>query len=131
MPKLDHVNIQTRDAGAMIAFLEAVVGVRRGYRPPFPNPGHWLYLDGQPVIHLDIVEREADFPAGPFNHVAFSVYDFAAALERIAASGHRFEYRDIPHTDLGQVFVYGPEGVKIELQYRRPAAAADLELNGP
>ncbi|MFB2604851.1 glyoxalase, partial [Rhizobium phaseoli] len=35
--------------------------------------------------------------------------------------GYRYEYYDIPDTDLGQVFVYGPEGVRIELQYKRPA----------
>jgi catechol 2,3-dioxygenase-like lactoylglutathione lyase family enzyme len=40
MPRLDHVTIETRDAPGMIGFLEAVLGVREGYRPPFPSPGH-------------------------------------------------------------------------------------------
>ena len=55
MPRLDHVTIETRDAPGMIGFLEAVLGVREGYRPPFPSPGHWLYLDDRPVIHLAAV----------------------------------------------------------------------------
>jgi catechol 2,3-dioxygenase-like lactoylglutathione lyase family enzyme len=121
MPRLDHVNIHTRDASAMIVFFETVLGVKEGHRPPFPNPGHWLYLDGLPVIHLDAIQREGDFPAGMVNHVAFSLYEFEPALERIKATGYRHELHTIPGTDLGQIFVYGPEGVKIELQYKRAA----------
>jgi hypothetical protein len=34
MPRLDHVTIQTRDAHEMIGFLETVLGVSKGYRPP-------------------------------------------------------------------------------------------------
>ncbi|MBX5196598.1 glyoxalase [Rhizobium sp. NZLR10] len=120
MQRLDHVTIDTRDASRMIGFLNAVLGVEEGYRPPFDSPGHWLYLDERPVIHLSLTSRSTDFPPGIFNHVAFSLYEFGAALERIKASGYRYEYYDIPDTDLGQIFVHGPEGVKIELQYKRP-----------
>jgi catechol 2,3-dioxygenase-like lactoylglutathione lyase family enzyme len=117
MRRLDHVNIHTRDAGTMISFLTAILEVREGHRPPFPNPGHWLYMGDQAVIHLDVVERGGDFPPGLYNHVAFALYDFDAALERVELSGYRHEYKDIPGTELGQIFVYGPEGIKIELQY--------------
>ncbi|MCQ1849822.1 VOC family protein [Neorhizobium galegae] len=119
MPRLDHVNIHTRDADAMVAFLGKVLGAEEGYRPPFSDPGRWLYLDGHPFIHLSIVTRGEDFPPGMFNHVAFGFYDHDAAVERITATGYRFEHDAIPDTDIGQIFVYGPEGLKIELQYRR------------
>ncbi|MGM4908269.1 VOC family protein [Rhizobium sp. 768_B6_N1_8] len=120
MPRLDHVTIDTRNAPVMISFLESILGVKEGYRPPFPTSGHWLYLDDKPVIHLSLTSRTADFPPGILNHVAFSLFEFEPALARIKASGYRYEYLDIPDTELGQVFVYGPEGVKIELQYKRP-----------
>ena len=120
MLRLDHVTIDTRNAPVMMGFLESILGVKEGYRPPFSTPGHWLYLDDRPVIHLSLTEREGDFPPGIFNHVAFSLFEFEPALARIKASGYRYEYYDIPETDLGQVFVYGPEGVKLELQYKRP-----------
>ena len=125
MPRLDHVNILTRDAEAMIGFLEAVLQVKEGYRPPFSNPGHWLYFDDQPAIHLDRVTADGDFPAGLYNHVAFSFYDFEPAMERIKASGYRYECRQIPDTTIGQIFVYGPEGLKIELQYPLAAKPGD------
>jgi catechol 2,3-dioxygenase-like lactoylglutathione lyase family enzyme len=117
MRRLDHVNIHTRDAAAMISFLTTILEVHEGHRPPFPNPGHWLYMGDQAVIHLDVIERDSDFPQGIYNHVAFALYDFEPALERVRTSGYRHEYKNIPGTELGQIFVYGPEGVKIELQY--------------
>ncbi|MDE1156169.1 MAG: hypothetical protein PW735_10625 [Acidobacteriaceae bacterium] len=61
MPRLDHVNIHTRDAPAMLGFLKTMLGAEEGFRPPFDVPGHWLYLDGHPAIHLNIVEREKTF----------------------------------------------------------------------
>jgi catechol 2,3-dioxygenase-like lactoylglutathione lyase family enzyme len=118
MPRLDHVNIHTRDVAAMIDFLEKVLGAKEGLRPPFPFPGHWLYLDGHPAIHLNAVDRDEDFPVGMINHVAFGFYDRDTIIEKIAGSGYPFEHDAIPGTDIGQIFVFGPEGVKVELQYR-------------
>jgi catechol 2,3-dioxygenase-like lactoylglutathione lyase family enzyme len=118
MPSLDHVNIHARDLAGMVAFLEAVLGAAEGSRPPFKHPGHWLYLDGRPVIHVDPTERNDDFPTGIYNHVAFGIYDHEPLLARVEASGYRYELAGIPG-GVGQIFVYGPEGVKIELQYRR------------
>lgn len=118
MPRIDHVNIHARDRAAMIAFLEAVLGAKEGFRPPFKHPGHWLYLDGLPAIHLDPSTRDDDFPTGIFNHVAFGVYDLETIQPRIEASGYRFEMAGIPG-GVGQIFVYGPEGIKLELQYHR------------
>jgi catechol 2,3-dioxygenase-like lactoylglutathione lyase family enzyme len=118
MPRLDHVNIETRDAGPMIAFLETVLGASEGPRPPFRRPGHWLYLDGQPVIHLNVVQRDGNCPAGIINHAAFGPYDFHQAVEKIRATGYAYELKNIPETDIGQIFVDGPEGLRIELQYR-------------
>jgi catechol 2,3-dioxygenase-like lactoylglutathione lyase family enzyme len=118
MPCLDHVNIHTRDAAAMIGFLKTVLGAEEGFRPPFAIPGHWLYLDG-PAIHLNTVEREENFPAGMLNHVAFAFYDKDNALERVKATGLRFDEDSIPGAGIGQIFVYGPEGIRIELQYRQ------------
>jgi catechol 2,3-dioxygenase-like lactoylglutathione lyase family enzyme len=122
--RLDHVNIHTRDPARMIAFLAAVLDAKEGFRPPFPNPGHWLYLDGQPVIHLDVVDRDADFSKGLCDHIAFGVYEAATAEQRARASGFPLHFAGIPGADIGQIFVTGPEGLKIEIQFRRGAAEA-------
>ena len=121
MPTIDHVNIHTRDPDTMRTFLTSVLGVEEGYRPPFSNPGHWLYLEGRAVIHLNNIERDTDFPAGILNHVAFGVYEPQETRAKLEASGYPFHFEVMPATGIGQFFVTGPEGVRIELQCR-PAA---------
>ncbi len=119
MPRLDHVNIEVVDGPRMVRFLEAVLGAEEGFRPPFGFPGHWVYLDGHPLIHLNIVKRAEDFPVGMINHVAFGVYDFEEMQARIEATGYRYRLAGIPATGIGQFFVEGPEGLLLEVQYRR------------
>ncbi|MBK8083777.1 MAG: glyoxalase [Devosia sp.] len=119
MPRLDHINIDVVDAPRMVAFLEAVLEARDGPRPPFEFPGHWVYVDGAPCIHLNIVERTEDFPRGLINHVAFGVYDFEAARARIEATGYPYRITGIPGSDIGQFFIEGPEGLRVEVQFRR------------
>lgn len=119
MPRLDHVNIDVVDGPRMVAFLEAVLAAEDGARPPFAFPGHWVYLDGAPCIHLNIVRRGEDYPRGMVNHVAFGVYDFATAKARIEAAGYPYRITGIPGSDIGQFFVEGPEGLLVEVQFRR------------
>jgi catechol 2,3-dioxygenase-like lactoylglutathione lyase family enzyme len=119
MPRLDHVNIHTRDAAVMIDFLKTLLGAEEGYRPPFGMPGHWLYLEGHPAIHLNVVERQDDFPQGMLNHAAFAFFDRDDAINRATATGYRLEHDEIPGAGIGQIFVYGPEGIRVELQYRQ------------
>ncbi|HHY51170.1 MAG TPA: glyoxalase [Alphaproteobacteria bacterium] len=117
MPRLDHINIHARDVAAMAAFLEAIVGAKPGFRPPFEHPGHWLYLDGLPAIHLDHA-RGDEHPGGVVDHLAFGVYDYEPLIARVKASGYPYQLAGIPG-GVGQVFVTGPEGIRIELQYHR------------
>ncbi len=119
MGRLDHVNIQVVDGPRMVRFLETVLDAKEGPRPPFDFPGHWIYLEDEPAIHLAVVEREADFPPGIVNHVAFGVYDFEVVKARIESSGWRYRLTGIPETGIGQFFVEGPEGLLVEVQYRR------------
>jgi catechol 2,3-dioxygenase-like lactoylglutathione lyase family enzyme len=119
MPRLDHVNITVVDGPRMVRFLEQVLEAREGFRPAFGFPGHWVYVDDHPVIHLTIVDRSTDFPEGIVNHVAFGVYEFEAAKARVEASGYPWKLAGIPGTPIGQIFVTGPEGLLVEIQYAR------------
>lgn len=119
MVKLDHINIHVVDGPRMVAFFEQVIGAKEGFRPPFEFPGHWIYVDGQPAIHLSIVQRQADYPEGMINHVAFGVFDYDDAKARIEASGYPYKLAGIPSSEIGQFFVCGPEGLSLEVQYKR------------
>ena len=119
---LQHVNIRCADARASRDFYVEVIGLKEGYRPPFPFPGHWLYLGEVPVIHL--VQKPAGEPgysgSGEIDHVAFGGSDLDAMRERLTASGYPFEERVVPRDGVIQLFVRDPEGVKLELNFPAP-----------
>jgi catechol 2,3-dioxygenase-like lactoylglutathione lyase family enzyme len=119
MPRLDHINLHVRDTRTMVTFLETLLDAKEGFRPPFKRPGHWVYLDDHPAIHIDIPERTDDFPAGMVHHVAFGIYEKADVLARAEKAGYPFHHAEIPGTGIGQVFVTGPEGILVEVQYRQ------------
>ncbi len=124
MPRLDHININVVDGPRMVVFFTQVLGAEEGPRPDFGFPGHWVYVDGIPAIHLNVVQRQADYPEGMINHVAFGVYDFDDAKARIEASGYSYKLAGIPGTPIGQFFVTGPEGLFLEVQFRRAVPPA-------
>jgi catechol 2,3-dioxygenase-like lactoylglutathione lyase family enzyme len=117
MPRLDHVHIHAVDGPRMVAFLEAVLEAEEGFRPPFAFPGHWVYVDGVPAIHISVAEDE--LPRGVINHAAFGVYEFEATRQRIEATGHAYRITGIPGTAIGQFFVDGPDGLLLEVQFHR------------
>jgi catechol 2,3-dioxygenase-like lactoylglutathione lyase family enzyme len=111
----DHINLRCTNLDATRSFLETVVGLTNGERPPFPFPGYWLYHEGQAVVHL-LAARESLEPTGALGHVAFYFNDLRPEIERLYAAGYECTPEQVPDSDIHQLFVTGPDGVCIELQ---------------
>lgn len=114
MIRFDHVNIRVSDQEAVRDFLVATVGLSVGPRPGFAFPGYWLYLDGEPVVHL--APRDAPGETGWVNHIAFTGFDFAAKTAALGRAGLSHRVQVQPDTGVRQIFVDGPEGLRVELQ---------------
>jgi catechol 2,3-dioxygenase-like lactoylglutathione lyase family enzyme len=114
MIRFDHINIRVDDQEAVRDFLIAVVGLRVGPRPPFNFHGYWLYLREIPVVHL--APREAPGKVGWVNHIAFSGFDFTAKTAELDRVGIAYTVQTLPDTSIRQIFIDGPEGLRIELQ---------------
>ena len=101
------------------AFYVNVLGLKRGYRPPFNFPGAWLYAGDSAVVHL-IGGPDPDRPAdtGRLDHIAFDAKSIAEMRAHLSARGVAFEERKVPDSDLRQLFVRDPNGIRIELNYR-------------
>jgi catechol 2,3-dioxygenase-like lactoylglutathione lyase family enzyme len=117
--RLEHVNIRSLDVEKARDFYVSILGLTVGVRPPFASTGYWLYLDGQPVVHL--VQRnagDAHHPAsGNLDHVAFRGVDLAATRAAIQSAGVSCREQVVLHDGTVQLFVHDPDGIKIELNF--------------
>ncbi len=133
---LDHFFVYASDLEASRRFYETVLGLEVGPRPPFGFAGYWLYLGGRPVVHLGTADGGAPLeyhlgarqggaaPAtGVVDHIAFQAERFAAYRTRLDSLGVEYRHRVVPEFDLDQLFIKDPDGVTLELNFRRAGAA--------
>ena len=109
--KLDHVTIRTRDMSAAREFFLKVFDLKEGARPQAIQriPGHWLYADGRPIVHIIATNRtgQAD-GAEAIDHVGIRLdgyADFRAKLERL---GVRYSTMDLADIDERRLFFRTP-----------------------
>lgn len=127
--RINHLLILANDMPAMYDFFIDVIGLEDGTRPPFPFPGHWLYSDGEPLIHLAQRDGDAgrvaylgvahgtDAGTGVIDHLALIGADYPTFVARLKRLGAAHSVRHIPAERQVQIFVPGPEGVKIEMLF--------------
>jgi catechol 2,3-dioxygenase-like lactoylglutathione lyase family enzyme len=132
---LEHITIRCAQLQRTRDFYVELIGLNEGERPDFPFRGHWLYLGGIPVVHLveasdnagawgrDMVIPKVEDGTGSFDHVAFRGDDFHAMRERLQKAGTTFKERAVPGGRLSQLFVPDPEGVLVEINFRRESVA--------
>lgn len=116
---LDHCTILAADLAATRNFYVDLLGLTDGARPPFDFPGHWLYCDGRPVIHLVGGDRAKGAGTGSaaVDHVAFAAADIEATRAHLTARGIEFEERGSPRLGQRQIFLHDPNGIKVELNF--------------
>ena len=115
---LDHFNISTGDMAATLRFFEDVFGLEAR-----PAPGRdgavnsWLHdADGHAPVHVNL--REGVAGDGVINHVAFACEGFEGMRDRLNAHGLAFrDFDNRETTGARQIFVRGPEGALIELNF--------------
>ncbi|GAC1666890.1 MAG: hypothetical protein NVS9B2_07640 [Steroidobacteraceae bacterium] len=133
--KLAHYSIRTTDLERSRHFYTQVLGLREGFRPPFPFPGIWLYLGSDEsdygVVHIIGIDPndpsaltaylgDKDVPAtgtGTVDHIAFLATHLADFLASLRKAGYRWRERTVPSLGLHQVFVEDPSGVTIEMNF--------------
>ncbi|HEV7310055.1 VOC family protein [Ensifer sp.] len=124
--QLDHVTIRTADIEATRAFFETIFGLRVGERPSAIRriPGHWLYSDDKPIVHIiGGYGNRYDRAAEAIDHVGFRLEgygDFRARLDRLA-----IPYSTMDLADIGErrLFLRTPGGPLLEAVFSEPVPA--------
>jgi catechol 2,3-dioxygenase-like lactoylglutathione lyase family enzyme len=120
--EVDHVAIRTADMEGTRDFYVKVLGLSEGPRPDLGYHGYWIYLGAHAIIHL--IEPGREMGGGPgdttgnFDHLALVGHDFPAMKAHLAALGAEFRERHVPNARLRQIFVYDPNRILVEINFR-------------
>lgn len=116
---IDHCNISTRDMAATLGFYERILGLRAKAAPgQEAERNSWLYdAAGNALVHVNL--RPFANEDGPVNHIAFACDDYVGMRARLLEVGCEIiEIDNRTVTGCRQIFTRGPEGARIELNFR-------------
>jgi catechol 2,3-dioxygenase-like lactoylglutathione lyase family enzyme len=132
---MEHYLVLTSDLDATRDFYQDALGMTQGFRPPLGFPGYWMYLGATPVIHIaewvtytahstgkDIPVTAPAASTGAFDHVAFNAEDFDGVVARLARHGVTPARNLVSKSGMRQLFVFDPNGVKLEINFRNQQA---------
>ena len=119
--QLDHVTIRTRDLAAARAFFMNVFSLQERLRPDAIRhiPGHWLYSDEEPLVHL-IGSQGAgiDHAAEAIDHVGFRLTGYVVFRQKLDRLGVRYTPMEMPELNERRLFFRTPGGPLLEAVFR-------------
>ena len=127
--RLDHVNVQTKRLGETVRFYADVLDLRADDPPPPLDPAEvqWMFDgDGRAIFHLStpgslnaIEDINIGTDTGAVHHVALDCTGHDEMVGRLETLGVEHRLNHVQAIDLKQIFVRDPNGVLIELNYRK------------
>ena len=116
---IDHVTLRTADLEETRDFLEAVLGLKAGYRPAFSFPGYWLYQGDDPIVHLiPGGGRTVGLEAEVIDHAGFRLDDYDGTRTKLDTLKIRYQTMDLADLNERRLFIRTPGGILLELVFR-------------
>lgn len=119
--KIEHIGILARNIDESIQFYTEILGMKLVDRAPLNETVELAFLSfpGQEGVQVELIGRDPGDMAeeGLVNHLAFTVEDLDAAIEKIKQQGIEVS-EEWPKTILDGkriAFFKGPSGEKLEL----------------
>jgi len=117
--ELNHINIETADIDRSASFYTDVLGLVSGERPEFDRPGHWMYMDNMPIVHIISPLPDNKLLTGSkhaaISHFALRIKDFEAMRKHLINLSIPYTEVGVPGSDRRQFFINDPDGVVVEL----------------
>lgn len=100
----------------VVEFYVDILGLTQGYRPDFGIPGHWLYKDKHPMVHLLACENEGG-NNGFFDHFAFHASGVSEMMQTLDRHNIHYDIFVPQEQQQTQLFLTDPAGIKVELNF--------------
>ena len=134
---IEHFLLQTVDMEGTRKWYVEVLGMRVGPSPDFKFPVFWLYLGDKDVVHVTeggkgvsenrkkYVGQQSDAVSGTgvVDHIAFRATGLRDMIAHLKKLNVDFKQRRVDDQGLYQLFMFDPNGIKIELNYAQAEAA--------
>ena len=129
---IEHFLVAADNIDATRDWYARVLGMQSGPHPDFGFPVHWMYVNDVDVVHIGPSAKQADdiqkkylgrtsqdsgTGTGAVDHIAFRASGLRAMLEHLRREKIAFSQRRANGQALFQLFLYDPNGIKIELNY--------------
>ena len=122
--KLDHVTIRTGDLETTRDFFLKVFDLTEGERPLAIKrriPGHWLYSEGHPLVHIIGSQGQGiDRAAEAIDHVGFRMQRYAEFRNKLDQIGIRYSTMDLADLEERRLFFRAPGGPLLEAVFSEP-----------
>ena len=129
---IEHILVTADDIDATRDWYARVLGMTSGPHPDFGFPVHWMYVDNIDIVHigpsaksageiqkkyLGRTSQKSEEGTGALDHIAFRATGLRAMLQHLRREKVPFSQRRANGQALFQLFLYDPNGIKIELNY--------------
>jgi len=129
---IEHFLVASDDIDATRDWYARVLGMKSGPHPDFGFPVHWMYVDNIDIVHIGPSAKQAgeiqkqylgrtsqktQEGTGALDHIAFRATGLRQTLEHLKREKVPFSQRRANGQALFQLFLYDPNGIKIELNY--------------
>jgi catechol 2,3-dioxygenase-like lactoylglutathione lyase family enzyme len=129
---IEHFLVAADDIDATRDWYARVLGLEPGPHPDFGFPVHWMYSGGVDLVHigpsarkageiqkkyLGRTSQDAGTGTGALDHIAFRATGLRGMLEHLKREKIAFTQRRANGQALFQMFLYDPNGIKVELNY--------------
>lgn len=133
---IEHFLLQTTDMEKTREWYTRVLGMRVGPSPDFKFPVFWLYLGDKDVVHVteggkNVSENRKQYVGqqsdalegtGVVDHIAFRATGLREMIAHLRSLKIDFKQRQVDDQGLYQLFLFDPNGVKVELNYANAEA---------
>ncbi len=127
--QLDHINVQTVKLADTVRFYADVLDLRVGDPPPPLDPSEvqWMFdSENRAIFHLSMPGPlrgvgyvNSGHDTGAVHHVALDCSGHDEMIDRLDGFGLTHRENHVTAIDLKQIFVHDPNGILLELNYRK------------